>query len=356
MKNDKWIRFYTPEILADNLMDQIDNLFLPSNVIDICAGSCNLLRQAQLKWPKAKFYASDIEKINRESYLTGKFFANQIDARDISSIKKEFKRKRNKLVLANPPFGDSTTFQENSIPSNLQELYNSSKNANRIECQILISNFAILNTGDVFAGVLPENIFSADKMYGFRENIFKLFDNLKVSTHSIKFNSSEVKTRLFTGTFKQLKENRKISSPQLSTSKNNQEINLIRGIDNSVLKNYKPSDSNLEVLHFNNLEGKILQRKSIKGDKNYESKIIGKNDVLIFRVGRNAGKIFIPQQKHIGLAPSDLLLIFKNGKKLGKKDLEKFELSLSRRTKGLTSKYISKNDVYEALKPTENCA
>jgi len=349
MKKDNWSRFYTPEVLAFNLIQQIEADFKPSHIVDICAGSCNLLKQAQVKWPNAKFHASDIEKISRASYLPGKFYTNQIDARDITKIRNEFKRKKNKLVLANPPFGDINDEVENSIPANLLNLFNSSRNCNRIECQILVTNFAILNKGDVFAGVLPENIFSADKMDSFREQIYQLFENLKVTTHSIKFKSSEVKTRLLTGTFNPTIMHHKYTSQEVNTVKRIKKVNLVRGIDNSKLINNEPSANRLEVLHFNNLEGKIIKRKSIIGDKNYDSKRIEENDILIFRVGRNAGKIFIPKQKHIGLAPSDLLLIFKDGKKIGKRGLKTFEQKLSKRTKGLTSRYISKNDVYEAL-------
>ena len=345
----KWSQFYTPPELANLLLDSIADKYTPTNVVDICAGSCNLISAAAQRWPNAKLFGSDIEKVSHKLIGHNTIPINKIDATDTKKIISTYKRKRKKIVLANPPFGYYKSLFKPSIPSHLKKLYNVSERVNRIECEILISNLSILNKGDYFAAILPENIFTGEKMEEFRLILYNFFEELVVKTHSIKFEKTEVLTRILTGIYNPKIKN-KLSEINQDFTKNEQNIfQVIRGIDNSILMDKSKKKSNIKVLHFNNLNGDLLQTKTVAYNKKYESKFVAKNDILIFRVGRNAGKIFIPDNRHIGHPPSDLLLILKEAKKLGKRRLRNLEIHLQEKRKGLTSKYISKRDVLNSL-------
>lgn len=98
-------RYYTPLALAKQLVDfataSVDN------VADFAAGTGNLLSAAKLKWPKAKFYANDIDSaalqvLARRLPLTqvecSDFLSPEFHARQADGLKKW------SLILLNPPF------------------------------------------------------------------------------------------------------------------------------------------------------------------------------------------------------------------------------------------------------------
>ena len=50
------------------------------------------------------------------------------------------------------------------------------KITNRLEIQILDVNISILSNGDIFAAVLPENVFSSENTWDFRNYLKSNFD------------------------------------------------------------------------------------------------------------------------------------------------------------------------------------
>lgn len=346
-----WTKFYTPHVLSKLLIESVASNYEPSYVVDICAGSCNLLKAASKRWPEAKLYGSDIVKIdtNLASEVTIK--TKQLDALLSHNVISHYKNKTNKIVVANPPFGcmhDKISF---NIPQQLKYIYDSIKGAKRIECYITLSNIAILNNGDYFAAILPENIFSGENLKFFKYNLFQLFDSRQIRCHTSKFESSEVKTRIFTGRFKGVpKKFRAFLNMEEQDLTNSIHFNqIVRGIDNSKLNPVSNVSSMLKVVHFSNKKGNVNNYKTVKDNELSRRKIVLINDILILRVGRNAGTIIFTDERHHGYPISDLLFILRDGNKLSVNILLKLEVELCKKVKGLTSKYISKRDIVSAL-------
>ncbi len=82
-------------------------------------------------------------------------------------------------------------------------------------------------------------------------------------------------------------------------------------------------------------------------------KVIEPNDLLVVRVGRNAGSIIVPNSEHLGKPTSYHLMIAKNI--LDKIELSDLKEKLLARRKGLTAKYISKFDLSESIAKCRLC-
>jgi methylase of polypeptide subunit release factors len=346
-----WAKYYTPQHIAEEIVDKIPKEFYPKNVIDICAGSGNLLSAAEKRWGKANYISVDISDNN---VLTSNYNFYQLDALDFISLNKLVKFKDGKrLVLANPPFG-SISSSKNKIINNdpLEHYLSEFQQLNRAEASMLISNLTLLRKDDVFGALLPENIFSSEKFCSFRNFFLSLFDICFIGTSNQYFSGSEVKTRQFIGIYK---GGRVEISDRFKRIENKREIvKIYRGIDNSKLSNvgdFNDIKNYSEVLHFNNPEGLIISKKYIHNSKLNTTEIVQPNDLIIIRVGRNSGRIVKPNEYHIGKLVSDHLFIIKSiPKKLSKKQLIKAEQCLLNSKKGLTASYISKADVYNTLK------
>lgn len=353
MKTQIWSKYYTPNTLSDGIVDSIEPKFHPVYVIDICAGSGNMLKSAQKRWPNSKFIGVDIsisEKLINKNFQERNILFHEFDALNIGLLKRKIKLNGKKLILANPPFGKyyGTAYKPTK---GLQKLYQIALKTNRIEILMLISNLSILNKGDYFGAVLPENIFTSEKMREFYIKFQTYFENIKVEYHKESFAGSEVKVRTFVAKY--------TGASKISDFKSNKNINnnisekysLIRGIDNTkILPGCIPDNSCYEVVHFNNLNGDIISKRHINDDgSKLLDKRIGKNDIIVIRVGRNAGTIIIPDQRHFDCLVSDHLIIIKNGRNLNKKSLKEAQSSLYASKKGLTTKYVSKNDIWSAI-------
>ena len=343
---ENWSKYYTPHIIAEEIVDKIPKEFYPTNVIDICAGSGNLLNAAFSKWSDVNFIGVDVASTLDE--INSNWSLYSFDATDLNRLKKEINFIEGpRLVLANPPFGNNKGKKKASINDELSNLFKVEK-LNRVEADMLISNISLLRKGDVFGALLPENIFTSEKFAQFREKFFKLFTVQYLGASKKFFKGSEVKTRQFVGIFKGLSKEIHEKKNDLST---NIKLNIHRGIDNSKLIgeiDINKRKKHLEVIHFNNPEGKILNRKFIYPDKNVTYRQIEENDLLIVRVGRNAGRIILPNSDHIGKAFSDHLIVIKNIRN-NTPNIESIEKNLIKNRKGLTAKYISKKDIIKAL-------
>lgn len=350
---NNWKQFYSPESLSKLLVSLIPDDFVPENVIDICAGSCNLLHAAKTRWTSAKYHASDINSIaEQHKFHNLPLKIDTLDALDIRTISSRYRTLRKKLLLANPPFGRSMISRTWEGYLDFPNLSRSIISLNRIECQIIISNISILETNDIFGAILPENIFSSERFQEFKYLFLSLFDNIIVKTNDIEFANSEVNTRLFIGRYKGSTLNKFIDqNPNASPSDLEENFPLVRGVDNSILiKNLENEIFPIRILHFNNIEGELMSFRGLSEEvSSLKAKIVDKNDLIILRVGRNSGRIITPDNRHFGHAVSDLMFILKNGKALGNERIKKLQELLLSRTKGLTTKYISRNDVYSSL-------
>lgn len=99
--------FYTPKILADKLVDWIDDRNINS-IVDFCVGDGELLRAASIRWPFANYYGSDIssEAIQKTNEKHPEWQLSVLDFLDSNSRKKAKNLQKNDfdLILLNPPF------------------------------------------------------------------------------------------------------------------------------------------------------------------------------------------------------------------------------------------------------------
>lgn len=339
-----WEKYYTPEKVAKEIISLIPNHFIPSVVIDICAGKGNFLEQAKLKWPNCRFIAVDI---NSNLHLTqSKFETHQFDALRIKYLQKKLVENhvRNKLILANPPFGYKKSNYK--YPGNFLTLFNMAKRLNRIEALMLVSNINILTQGDYFGGVIPENIFESSKLSEFKREFISLFDNIILSKPKKSFRNSEVRTRIFVGRF--VGENLSLNTLSNKNTRKFSRKNIFRGVDNSKLvfsteKNKFKRYS--EVIHFNSSSLHNIKFKYIEYNKKLDKYRVRPKDILLLRVGRNTGSIFWDTKKLEGKLISDHFIILRDIE-INQKTM--FQDLIRKNIKGLTTKYITNFDI-------ENC-
>lgn len=328
-----WINYYTPRDITKKLLNHIPKEYSPSHIIDICGGSGNMLIEGSLKYPKAKvtYLDKSVDKQVKNTYQKSwRIFKNDSTC---NSTLKYFKTTDKKLLLANPPFGYSE--KKESI----------FKISNRLEIQILDINISLLKNGDIFAAVLPENIFTSENALDFRNHLMNNFEVIYKGRPKKYFKASEVLTRLFVGRKVDIKKTRK---PRIRLVSN--DLILERGIDNSLL-NSKANAllPEIKIVHGNKLENNSTFYCSAHLYKN--KPIIRRKDLLIVRVGRNAGKVIYTKTEILGHGISDNLMLLRDHKIL-KKEVLQLEQILINSKKGLTTKYITKNDVFQAVNMT----
>lgn len=342
--NDNWSKYYTPLKIAESIIEEIPKNFYPKYVLDICVGGGNFLKAANKRWSNSKFIGCDINETKTIELKRAKIF--QIDALNIENLTQTINLPNNapKLILANPPFGKYKSKVQHSSFTVLDE---ATKNLNRIEANMLISNISILNKGDYFGAILPENFFSSIKFKSFKKEFLRHFEIIKNGVSDKYFHNSEVKTRIFIGKFKGV---------QKPLNNNSQTINenisctyqMFRGIDNSLIqKNYRTSINTTEVIHFNNLNSDN-KKLYIISDPKFDRLRTTTNDLLILRVGRNSGKCFTIDKNHTNKIISDHFYIVKNIK-LSKNKLKNIQQALISKRKGITAKYICKSDIVSVL-------
>ena len=78
----------------------------------------------------------------------------------------------------------------------------------------------------------------------------------------------------------------------------------------------------------------------------HSSKLIKHNDLLISRVGRNAGNIYQCKTREVGMSASDYFYIVKNVDfSLNGSQLMKLEKHLKQLKRGLAANYLCKSDI-----------
>jgi hypothetical protein len=352
MESQNWSRFYTPHAMAETIVDAISPHFTPKTIIDICVGSGNMLARARQKWPDAFLIGVDLVLSNELSTTAWQNLTlHEFNALEYDRITRLSLPEGNLLVLANPPFGFSKSrpLLNNSSLSQLNYL---AIKSGRMEALMIISNLLLLKVGDWFGAVLPENIFTSEKLKEFRNLFLEHFDNANIGKSKLGFKSSEVNTRTFVGRYigPVIREKKQVRySKILITNSLKEQFPLIRGIDNTKLIHRQVSTTNdKEVLHFNN-SNKINVMFLQNSLHDYKYQTVYPDDLIIVRVGRNAGTIVIPDEKSIGKLISDHLIIIRNGRSLPFDNIKRIMDSIIRKNKGLTTKYIAKQDIWESI-------
>lgn len=343
MITKSWFNFYTPMDIANEIVSLIPENYSPNKVVDICVGSGNFLKAASLRWQKADMIGVDIcPSLNINEITNNIHELDALNLKDLDTI--DFGK--NKLILANPPFGKSPELSNIKISEEHKQLQLEAIKSNRIEALMLVSNLYILEKDDLFAAILPENIFNSENLKNFKRMFFENFDVFYLGNSKKYFKNSEVKTRIFIGKYMQKKMlNAEIS--ELKTNINN-DIKVLRGIDNSKLLKYLTEDKFEfdEVVHFANNDGSLKLQRFVPRNSYAKALKIEKNDILISRVGRNSGKIHKVRRNYIGKYLSDYFYLIKNFNTIASDiQLEDMENVLLSNKRGLTARYICKKDI-----------
>lgn len=133
----------------------------PDTVIDICCGSCNLLRAAKKRWKNAKLLGVDIVP-----HVSSDVNFTEMDGRQYA-IKNA---KKYSLVLANPPFDFVKTNKEFPL---LYEGVFSSYYTKRLENEMLLANLLLLKENGTLVIILPSTFVEAESNTAIRGLIGK---------------------------------------------------------------------------------------------------------------------------------------------------------------------------------------
>lgn len=342
-----WSKYYTPKLVANNIISMLPQEFNPTKVIDICVGSGNFLEAAIRQWDDIKAIGIDISlnDINKEN----KYTLHQMDALNLELLSKTIKRnnKEVKVILANPPFGKLENSEKYLNKKNsLNLIHNEAVRIKRIEALMLVSNLKLLNVGDYFGAILPENFFTSLRLAKFKEMFLKEFTEVIIGEREKYFSKSEVKTRIFIGKYA---GNKKRVKSQIIKSKIFDRPNYIlhRGIDNSKLFSVK-SDCDIEVVHFSNLEGIQKLKRFYPKTEAIKRLIISKNDTLILRVGRYSGYSYQAKKEFLNKYVSDYFYLLK-GIRLNKKEQITLQNTLICKRKGIATNYLNKIDIINSI-------
>lgn len=344
-----WSKYYTPQKIAEEIIHEFPKQFVPKTVIDICVGCGNFLSASKDKWPNAELIGCDI---NLDFVIKKTSFSlHKLNALDVPLLHKTLEKKiiAPKLILANPPFGkyksSLKTKSENIIATQANRL-------NRIEAFMLLSNLSLLNKGDYFGAILPENFFTSTKFDLFKREFLSRFEIIKIGQPLKYFDKSEVRTRIFIGKF--LEHKQIVTTVKTKIRQKLSVYNIFRGVDNSLLKKMnKKSSGSIEVLHFNVDILNINSRFQIKEKLKYNRLKTKTNDLIILRVGRNAGRCFLINKENANKLISDHFYIVKNHN-FCKSIVESIEVSLINKRKGITTKYICKSDIDNTLEALQD--
>lgn len=353
MIKENWSKYYTPISVANEILSKLPLFYKPEVAIDICAGSGNFLKVARKRWKDVKLVGIDINTENLD-ILNHNSHKLQFDALNVELLKKELKPflDRKKIILANPPFGRyKCEISSCDSSKDFPELISEALKFDRIELLMLVSNISILNDGDFFGAVIPENFFTSHNLKKFRDLFISYFVDVNISKTSQCFDKSEVKTRYFLGQFN--KSNFKINFEETySNFKIKLDFNLIRGIDNSKLLSSKKCSSSkgnfIDVLHFNNIDGEILKKKYVRKEQKYERLKVKETDLLILRVGRNSGSVFKVIEDYRDKYISDYFYLLK-GCDFDDEQVQNLEAKLKAKVNGLTVNYLTKLDLTSTI-------
>ena len=159
-------------------------------ILDLCAGSGNLLAAARRKWPSALLVGVDIDP-NAITHCNKRFSKPALfvqgDARLLypgvaSNNCHELGTNDFDVVLANPPFtqnGKSTQFPTPESGS-LGSTIDWTTICHRVEAQLLVHNILYVRDSGYLVAIIPNGILSCDRFVGLRKWIIAQSELLKV--------------------------------------------------------------------------------------------------------------------------------------------------------------------------------
>lgn len=153
-------KFYTPLQIAYLLIQQL-KIPAPSEIVDICCGSCNLLRAAGKRWSKAKLTGVDIAP-----HVVPNITCIKCDGREFALEHAGMFS----LVLANPPF--DFVDAKCKFPK-LYEDIPAKCETSRLEVEMLFANLRMLKAGGTLVIIVPNTLIVGERYKQIRKYLSK---------------------------------------------------------------------------------------------------------------------------------------------------------------------------------------
>lgn len=360
--------YYTPIDLARAILAIVPEIKMDS-IIDICCGSWNLLQAGREKYPNAFITGVDIDK-ESEKHKIAKANFMVIDGREFA--KQRYKEgKTYDLILSNPPFGSiSDDERKYGLHEDLEHYYATLLNK-RYECEMMQANMLLAHEGSILVFILPYTFVAGDSYQKARCQIAKdysvfaiidlpitTFERGKINTIAIIL--QKIRSNALTNVYEAINDDvwsfkklRNIQSEEIkkgnwwykkSTKKKNV-ANIIRGNISSC----RFEDVGQEILHCAaKKNGKWLPSVRYYNETKSTKNAIkaNKGDIIINRIGRDAGYWHINERDNVTI--SDCLLVLKSATKTMLEVLEKNSDNNGRLLvplRGVTTSYITAEDV-----------
>ncbi len=365
-------KFYTPRMVARLLIKNC-KIEDPKNAIDICAGSWNLLNEAKSKWPNIELVGVDIQKHNEQGFVEdGRCFSFQA-----------FQKKQLfDLVLANPPF------EYEKVPLEIRKMIDiafpfhqfNGNILNRLESTMLLFNSLLVKDNGYLASVVPNSLLFAENQNSLRsyfasnfhlEKIIHLPDsafgkqNIRTSLVLLRKKVTKKPTRIYNaaernnqyianhagsiphtkitkGKWDLLDSNKDIKVDDLKIIRNNISTNMLstNKLGHPVIHNGTIANGNLKLEKIRFLNEAIPRMEYVEP-----------GDIVINRVGKSIGQFALINDEEKKYLSSDCVLIIRPANqetrnllinKLNSTNFKEFK-------KGVTTKYITKNDIYKLM-------
>lgn len=345
-------KYYTPLEVAEFLVAQL-NIKKPDKAIDICCGSCNLLKAVSKRWNEVKLFGVDV--INN---IDSDIIFSCEDGRNFAINSKD----KYPLVLANPPFDKITI--NNEYPDLYSKLYNCKKTT-RLEIEMLYANLLLLENNGTLLIILPSTFVTAERYEKYRvylatkytiSGIYELpidtFGAKSIRTHALVIkNCRPYKSRTFSY---KLCNSGNCYSIISKTIISQQFMRL--GIwdeyskNNNINVEYSCKRGNISSNMFSKKGEKLLHTSGIKEewhpsirftDREIKNPVYAnKGDIIISRIGQSAGSFCVYRGDKIML--SDCLFKLDDPEGIIAKSLYGYKYNYP--TRGVATQYITIND------------
>jgi hypothetical protein len=363
--------FYTPKELSRLLIDEC-GIRIPNNIIDICAGSWNLLNAAHEKWPDAKITGVDIDKRSDKSIIQdGRAYTNEM------LIRGQFFD----LVVANPPFSYEKPGSKliEMIYRNVQDNFQfNGYILSRLESTMMLFNSFLVKNEGVLASIVPTSMINSETQEKLRIYLSRHFSIVKIiMLPSNAFNGRDINTSIIilkkqlqkkpTKVYEGVYLNEKYTTHLLGEIST---VTVKKGIWN-LMKNQKKTKKRFNYnivrnkissseMKGNQIGHHVIHSSSISDEGYVDCDKLGKirklpgtyyltnnGDVVIVRVGRNAGRCALITDGQSNILTSDCVFLIKtDGVETGKYLVEKLSIvNFSLIKKGVAARYITMSDI-----------
>jgi hypothetical protein len=347
-----WKTYFTPDDVAAEAIALVEARNV-NDVVDICAGSGNLLRAASARWPSARLHGNDLYvpkptvEGSRWSRQDGRKFSLQMAALGTSYD----------LVVANPPFGGgqrklSSIHIRGVVDRQLAHLLAHP----RISVSMTAASALITALGGTFISIVPMTLAYGETYATLREWLGMLFDKVSmVPLERGRFAGLDLglafllcSSRRLSGRPPPGRRQRPPNPPLLG------DIEVRRGIMCSAELGVRGRHP---VIHCGGGNDRMGFSVRSAGSLPRSAPRLEKGDVFVVRVGRRAGEVYIFEGEH-PTAFSDCILRIRHPRKrvqarirslVGTGDLA---AALESRLHGTGAKFCTAKGVIHALADT----